>query len=78
MLPASGRPPPLCEPNVADFPAFADQVLFGQLLCSMIWQLAAAGIGGTLQGEMVARCCTAAALSLFGSYLVRPQPGDKN
>ena len=46
-------------------------VLFGQLFCSMVWQIAVASIAGTLEPLVLLRCLVAALLSLFGSWLVR-------
>ena len=46
-------------------------VLFGQLFCSMVWQIVVASIAGTLEPLVLVRCLIAALLSLFGSWLVR-------
>jgi transporter family-2 protein len=46
-------------------------VLFGQLFCSMVWQIVVASIAGTLEPLVLLRCLIAALLSLFGSWLVR-------
>jgi transporter family-2 protein len=50
-------------------------VLFGQLFCSMVWQIVVASIAGTLEPLVLVKCIVAALLSLFGSWLVR-NPDD--
>jgi len=44
-------------------------VLFGQLLCSTVWQLISASSAGDLYPAMICRCVGAALLSLLGACL---------